>query len=294
MDTTQMLYFITAVKCMNFTDAASQLYITQPTLSRNIVAIESELNVQLFIRDGKKLRLTPAGKTLNDRLTSIYGAYCDAIETVKKSSEGYDGTFRVGILEGHITSDFLPQLMRKMYDKYPKLDIKLSRGSFKNLSDGLYDGTYDVVITLLFDIIDKEKIAFKRLAQTTECFAMPSTHPKAGLARATFSDFKEDTLIVISPQESSAAVKGITEYCQREGFYPNMVFSSGVEASMLMVEAGVGVTLLNNHNTLRTNPNISMVPYGAIPKTDLVAAWHSENWSDILDTFVQEVLSLSK
>ncbi|MCI6018900.1 MAG: LysR family transcriptional regulator [Clostridiales bacterium] len=49
MNQIQIKYFLTAARCMNFTEAAKQLYITQPALSQQITAIESELNMQLFI-----------------------------------------------------------------------------------------------------------------------------------------------------------------------------------------------------------------------------------------------------
>lgn len=64
MTITQIKYFITAAKCLNFTKAASKLYITQPALSRQISAIEEELNVQLFVRNNRSVKLTPAGMAL--------------------------------------------------------------------------------------------------------------------------------------------------------------------------------------------------------------------------------------
>lgn len=60
MTITQIKYFITTAKCLNFTKAASQLYITQPALSRQIAAIEAELNMQLFVRNNRTVKLTPA------------------------------------------------------------------------------------------------------------------------------------------------------------------------------------------------------------------------------------------
>lgn len=64
MTITQMKYFITAAKCLNFTKAASQLYITQSALSRQIVAMEEELNLQLFVRNNRQVKLTPAAVVL--------------------------------------------------------------------------------------------------------------------------------------------------------------------------------------------------------------------------------------
>ena len=59
MNMIQMKYFITAAKCLNFTKAADKLFITQPALSRQIASMEAELNMQLFIRNNRSVRLTP-------------------------------------------------------------------------------------------------------------------------------------------------------------------------------------------------------------------------------------------
>ena len=64
MTLTQIKYFIEVAKCLNFSEAAEHLFITQPALSRQITAIETELNMQLFIRGSKKLSLTPSGQLL--------------------------------------------------------------------------------------------------------------------------------------------------------------------------------------------------------------------------------------
>jgi Transcriptional regulator len=54
MNTLQIKYFLTAARCLNFTEAAKQLYISQPALSQQILALEKELNMQLFIRAKKE------------------------------------------------------------------------------------------------------------------------------------------------------------------------------------------------------------------------------------------------
>ena len=64
MNLLQIHYFLAAADCLSFTQAADLLYITQPALSRQITAIEKELNLQLFVRTIRAVRLTPAGQAL--------------------------------------------------------------------------------------------------------------------------------------------------------------------------------------------------------------------------------------
>ena len=75
MNMIQMKYFITAAKCLNFTKAADKLFITQPALSRQIASMEAELNMQLFIRNNRSVRLTPAAVVLLEGFEKIYNEY---------------------------------------------------------------------------------------------------------------------------------------------------------------------------------------------------------------------------
>ena len=61
MELRLLRYFLTVAKEQSFTKAAEQLYITQPTLSRQMAAFEEKLGVTLFIRSGKKVSLTDEG-----------------------------------------------------------------------------------------------------------------------------------------------------------------------------------------------------------------------------------------
>ena len=75
MNMIQMKYFITAAKCLNFTKAADKLFITQPALSRQIASMEAELNMQLFIRNNRSVRLTPAAVVLLEGFEKIYNEH---------------------------------------------------------------------------------------------------------------------------------------------------------------------------------------------------------------------------
>ena len=74
MNSTQIKCFLALSETLNFTKAASRLYLTQPALSRQIVTLEQELNTLLFIRDSKNVSLTPAGALLSSELGGIYAS----------------------------------------------------------------------------------------------------------------------------------------------------------------------------------------------------------------------------
>ena len=67
----QIKYFVTVAECLSFTEAAKCLFITQPALSRQINAMEEKLGTRLFIREKKRLKLTPGGSVLYNRLPKV-------------------------------------------------------------------------------------------------------------------------------------------------------------------------------------------------------------------------------
>ena len=71
MDTRVLKYFLTVAQTNNITKAAEQLHITQPTLSRQIMDLETELDIKLFNRENRRLQLTKAGILFQQRATTM-------------------------------------------------------------------------------------------------------------------------------------------------------------------------------------------------------------------------------
>ena len=112
MNSTQIKCFLALSETLNFTKAASRLYLTQPALSRQIVTLEQELNTLLFIRDSKNVSLTPAGALLSSELGDIYASLEALVSRVQTVGQGYSGMLTVGVLEGQWMGDALTRLCR--------------------------------------------------------------------------------------------------------------------------------------------------------------------------------------
>lgn len=84
MTISQIKYFVTVAKCLSFTKAAEQLFVTQPALSRHIRNMEEELNIQLFVRTNHGIRLTPAGSSLYMGMSTLYQNYINMVNDAKK------------------------------------------------------------------------------------------------------------------------------------------------------------------------------------------------------------------
>ena len=286
MTLTQIKYFITAAKCLNFTKAASQLYITQPALSRQIVAMEQELNMQLFVRNNRSMKLTPSAVVLLEEFEKIYNQYNLAIAKAQNSFEGMSGNLNIGILDGTYVGDLFPEVLNHFSKFYPNVKINLRNYSFNRLIEKLYNNELDLIITLKFDLDEREKIQYEVIEKTRDYVVVHKDHRLAGAKYVKLSDFKDDFIMMVSPEDSEISPKLILDACKREGFNPKIKFASSLQEEMLWVQAGVGVCILDSRNSLMTNNSVRFLPVDTISDPSLSLAWNIDNYNPMKKVFI--------
>lgn len=148
MTISQIKYFVTVAKCLSFTKAAEQLFISQPALSRHIRNMEEEWNLQLFVRTSNGIRLTPAGSSMYIGMSELYRNYNELVAQAKKIQRGIAGTLKIGILDQTNVADFMPQVYQYFSQEHPNVDLCFQAGSFDFLVSEIYAGRLDVIFTL--------------------------------------------------------------------------------------------------------------------------------------------------
>lgn len=276
--TEQMKYFITVATCLNYTEAANQLFISQPALSRQIISLERELNLQLFIRDTHSMRLTPAGEAFLTDIKSLYSQYLSAIEKAQQLQRGMSGSLTIGILDGHRLSETFPDLVGTLQKNYPNLSVNLFRGSFRALTDALYDGRADFIVTLNFSVEGNQQFQTIPLSHTKDYFATLCSNPLSSYEEVTISDLADQTLIAISPEDSPAAYEGMKNLHRISGSKQPLKIAPNLETLMLWVQAGLGTSILNDFNALSQDADLIFIPWrpeehDPVCSTDLVLVW---------------------
>lgn len=295
MNTSQMKLFLTAAKYLNFTKAADQLEISQPTLSRQISNIESELNLMLFIRNGRELKLTPAGRALAETLSSVYQNYQTAISQAQQIQKGLNGELRIGILHGTYVSDFMPQIVDYFQKKYPYVEISFIYDSFQSLQNKLYDNTLDISFTTQFNVTSKEYLLYTYVEHTHDYLMMNRAHPLARRRTLSLTDCKNETFILISREDCPESSQLIIDACREQGFYPKISFAPTLYDLMLNTEAGKGITILDTRNMLRLDPHIKAFPLLNMKwDPSLVAAWNQNNFNPAIPVFMSQLSHFAK
>lgn len=283
MTFTQIGYFLHVARTLNISEAAVQLHMTQPTLSRQITAMEEELNMPLFIRGKKLLRLSPAGAVLKAELTKLMASYQQAIEKAERASWGISGTLRIGVLDGHNISTILPSVVDYLEKKYPNIKLYLQRASFRELLELLYDKKLDAVISYEFNTMGHEDLVSIPLEEVRPALAVPLRHPLAQKEQISVIDLKGETLVIVSEQESPGGVQLIRDTCRQAGsFLPQFHYVDTMEDATLWVEAGVRCALFNTGMIIAHNPDIKLLELPELPPLKVLLSWYKNNENEAL------------
>ncbi len=162
MNSRQMQYAIVLSETKNFSTAAEKLNISQPALSKQIIALENELGVRLFDRSTNPLTLTPAGEFFVQRAHKLIFDEETLLKTMEKYKSGERGKLIIGAVPFR-SSYMMPALIKKVKDRFPHLQVELRECGLSVLKEELLSGEYDFAIMNLpisepeFETVQLEK-----------------------------------------------------------------------------------------------------------------------------------------
>lgn len=143
MDLRVLHYFLTVAREQSFTKASKQLHITQPTLSRQLAALEEELGAKLLDRGGHKITLTEEGLLLKRRALEIIDLENKIIEEFKGNEEVIEGTITIGCGEFNAV-DHIAKICKIFQEKYPRIQIALHTATADVVQEMMNKGLVDI------------------------------------------------------------------------------------------------------------------------------------------------------
>jgi DNA-binding transcriptional LysR family regulator len=264
MDFEALRWFRDVAGGATVTETAARSHVTQPALSRALRRIERETGVALFERDGRLLRLTPAGRVFQQHTDAILSRYNRALDEMADAADPDAGIVSLAFL--HTFGTWLvPPLLRGYLRQYPRTRFELRQHGEQGLTEELLSGTAELVITS--DDPGDSRIQWQGLLTEPLRLVVPPGHPLADRERAALEEVRDDVFIVL---RSGYGLRTITErLCRQAGFTPVIGFEGEeVETVRGLVTAGLGVSLLPPPRAGRwADPEGGPVP-GLIEVTD--------------------------
>ena len=287
MELRVLRYFLTVAKEQNFTKAAEQLHITQPTLSRQLAALEDELGTTLFHRGSHNLTLTEDGLLLKRRALEILDLEDKIIDEIKGTEGELEGVITVGCGE-FAAVEILAQIIGKFRKNYPRVQIVIHTGTADTIREMLNKGLVD--IGLFLEPVNTENLEYIRLADSDHWIVgMRPDDPLAQKEYITKEDLLELPLIL--PERPSIQSE-LANWFGTDFEKLNISFTSnlGTNAAVMVTNGlGYSVSIEGVGKYWREDLLVQKKLYPEI-RTSTIIAWRRNiPYSRAVKLFVDEV-----
>ncbi|HTR26761.1 MAG TPA: LysR substrate-binding domain-containing protein [Terriglobales bacterium] len=243
-------YFVAVAECLNFRQAAQQLHLAQPPLSRQIRQLEEYLGVSLFVRDKRKVELTKAGHAFLEEARKLIMQAGHAADVARHTQKGEVGTVRIGLSSG--LGGTVSKVVFEHRRRQPAIEVECRDifSSFQN--EALRRQEIDV--GFMRPPVDELNLDCEALYEEEFFVIIPRTHRLAKRRSVRLRDIAEEPLIGFNRKLSGLQDKMMGMF-NRQGFAPHVVVTpveAHEEAGAIMVATGkavfVGPSSILNHS----------------------------------------------
>lgn len=240
--------------------AAARLGVAQPTLSRQIQALEQEVGGPLFERGAWGVRPTDLGFKLRETMMPVLCAYDQAWADVVAHSRGRHTQLRVGYL-GMAANRFLSPALDRLRAEYPDMKLWLFDQTPAEQLKALRAGELDVALIGQEGAAIGEDFFRRKVKRIGVCAALPANHALAGRAEISLSELKGASFIGVAETAVPGRNAWVSSLCTKAGFRPRFVAETGEVAETFMRIVGdSAVCVLPNYVDGISPPGVTFVP----------------------------------
>lgn len=286
-------YFLAVAEQLNFREAAQQLHIAQPPLSRQIQQLEADLGVKLFVRDKRHVELTRAGQAFLEEARKLLVRAAHAVAAARRPEGGSTATVKVGIASG--LGGTVSQVVFEFRQRSPAIEIECHDifSSFQN--DALH--SHEIDVGFLRPPIDRVALDCELLYEEGFVVVVPKSHRLAKRRTVRMRDIADEPLIVFSRNYSNSLYDKILGLYSRRGLTPRLMFMNVEphdEAGAIMVASGKAIFMGAGAFVNRSQSGIELA---SVPlkepeaKIEVYAAWRKDENSPGVGKFLDCVRS---
>lgn len=242
MDLKKMEAFSVLVRTRNFTRAAEELFLAQSTLSAQIKALESELQVTLLERSTRELALTADGEQFLRFCERTLREYRQLTESYRERSK--NRSFIIGIFYGSHVDSWCEKIAN-INAAQDEVAYTLCITSGQEKIDQLLSGKFQICLCMKQEALDQSGFQFRHVFSDKNYFYVSYNNPLCGKAHITFQDLKDQKIALISRRRDRAYARMVKDLEERHGIpAQNLVFKNTIDDISLSVRTGSCVAIL--------------------------------------------------
>ncbi len=289
MEIKQVEYFLKVVETGSFSAAANELYISQSSLSKQIMTLESELGFPLFNRAKRKISLTPGGKTFLPHARSLREAYQGMLVEVAS----YKTAPTLSIIAIPVIAQYqITSHVARFKQAHPKVQLALEEREASDILPALNNHQFDLAF-LRDNYLDKALYNHIEVANDHFVAILSRQHRLAGKLHLALAELAGENFIMFD--RGTVVHELAVDACRTAGFEPRIFYASlRVESILGLVASNSGVALMmkkivDYHN----HPEVVAIPLHEDISSNLVLAWlKQKTLSTAASSFVEFIRSL--
>jgi LysR family transcriptional regulator, regulator for metE and metH len=287
LDSRHLRLVAEVARAQSVTRAADRLNVTQSAVSHQLRDIEARLGTALFLRSGRRMLLTAAGRQLVETADRVLEQIARAEATVTRLARNEAGEFRV-CTQCHTGYHWLPPLLEAVHRRYPDVEVRIAAEHTMHAVNALIDGKLDLAIVNRTP--HDRRLRVRPLFEDEHAAIVAPSHPWAKRAFVSPQELVAERLFLYSRSIDDSYI--VQQVMRPAGVVPvNAAFLQLTEAILEMVKAGMGISVLP---TWSIAPAIATGTVAAvrITKSGVYRPWNAATLagsaeSAFLDYFIQ-------
>ncbi|HEY62440.1 MAG TPA: LysR family transcriptional regulator [Anaerolineae bacterium] len=245
-----LVVFLEAAKCNNFSEAGRHLNLSQPAISQKINNLEAHFNTKLFDRKGRYVRITESGQILRSMSKELVGAAKRLEETMLSLDSNVIGEMTIGCSTAS-GKYLLPGLIAAFRKDFPEVRINVLVGSRRSVINRLLTEDYSFAISS--KKIENRDLEYKPLFKDKIILIVPATHPWVKVHSIRPEDLLDQPLIM--REESAGTREVLMDGLKAHNISPdmlNIIMELGnAESIEMAVEEGIGISFISHLAAMR-------------------------------------------
>ena len=241
MQINRLKYFVAVARHGNFSAAAEELYTTQSAVSKQIMALERELDTVLFDRAHRRVALTTQGKIVlkhAEEILSDYGGMLTELRETKKQDGGKLSIASIPVMRQYGITELVGRFRAE------NTDITMSVGEMEGneVLPAMKNGGFDMAFLRLEQMTDPSYESIP-LAKDELTVLLPENHRLAGESELSLAQLKDEPFLLLN---EGTLLRGLCiDACRRSGFVPTVAYSGTRNENIAeLVAMGMGISLV--------------------------------------------------
>lgn len=268
--------------------AAARLHITQPSLTRQMQALENEIGGALLERQSSGVKPTALGQAALAGVGPVLDQYDAVCADLRRQARGQRAELRIGYI-GSAAHTYLNPALTALRREHPEAKVKLLDLSPGEQIAALKKGEIDLALIGQEGASLSRDFYTRKLATLGVCVVMPADHPLSAHRELKPADLKNEAFISTPEQDVPGRNQWITRLCRRGGFRPKFIADAASIGELFSIVASDGaVTFLPDYFAQTPPPGVALVPLiDAAARWDLLLIWQRGRAPRVLKAMVE-------